>query len=92
MQQTISIIVTGKVQGVFYRQSTKEKADQWGITGTVQNMPDGSVYIIATATKELLEKLLSWCRQGPPKAIVNSVKNNELPLEIFNSFHVLRGR
>ena len=65
MLQTISITVSGKVQGVFYRQSTKEMATSLGITGQVKNLSDGSVYIIATGTKEQLDKLVDWCRQGP---------------------------
>ncbi|MEI9808619.1 MAG: acylphosphatase [Bacteroidota bacterium] len=73
MLKTVSIIVTGKVQGVFYRQSTKEKATSLHITGEVKNMPDDTVHIIATGTGEQIEQLVSWCKQGPPKARVASV-------------------
>ena len=68
--QTISIIVKGRVQGVFYRQSTREKARELGLTGYVQNMENGSVHIVATGEHEKLDQLIAWCRQGPPKAKV----------------------
>jgi len=64
MLQTISIKVTGKVQGVFYRQSALEKARVLGVNGTVCNLRDGAVQIIATATAAQLSQLLAWCRQG----------------------------
>lgn len=87
---TYSIIVSGKVQGVFYRQSTREKARTIGITGTVENLSNGEVKIIATGTKEQLETLIQWCRQGPPKAIVTTVEITELPLQSFTQFSIRR--
>ncbi len=87
---TYSIIISGRVQGVFFRQTAKEKATVIGITGEVMNLPDGSVNIIATGTKEQLEELLAWCRQGPPKAKVEEVTTAELPLKEFSSFAIKR--
>ena len=91
MDITYNIIVKGKVQGVFYRQSTKEKAIAIGIKGIVRNEDDGSVKIIATASKEQLDKLIAWCRQGPPKARVDSVEVNEEAYRNFQGFSVERG-
>ena len=90
MQQTISIVITGKVQGVFFRQSTREKAIKTGITGEVKNIADGSVTIIATGTREQLEELIQWCRQGPPKAVVKNVEVKELELQLFDHFSIHR--
>ncbi|MBL7746807.1 MAG: acylphosphatase [Chitinophagaceae bacterium] len=90
MKQTISIIVSGKVQGVFYRQSTKEKALELGITGYVKNLPDGSVYVIATGTDEQLAALKTWCKKGPPRAIVDTIITEELPLHKFIEFIIER--
>jgi acylphosphatase len=90
MLQTISITVTGKVQGVFYRQSTRENAVAAGITGTVSNLPDGSVHIMATGTKDQLDKLLQWCRQGPAKATVTGVEAKDEPLQEFRDFRIVR--
>ena len=86
MEQTISIIVRGKVQGVFYRQSTKEKALELNITGTIRNLPDGSVYIIATGTTEQLNALVEWCWQGPRRAIVTDVQQEICVFQHFGSF------
>ena len=90
MIKTISIRVSGKVQGVFYRQSTKEKALSLGINGEVKNMPDGSVLIVATADEKLLEQLVLWCAQGPPRATVTNIETKELQLHHFNGFSIIR--
>jgi acylphosphatase len=90
MVSTYSIIVRGKVQGVFFRQSTKEKADELGITGRVMNHSDGSVHIIANGTKEQIDQLKEWCHQGPPGAKVESVKMEEAARQEFRSFTIQR--
>ncbi|HKH63754.1 MAG TPA: acylphosphatase [Flavitalea sp.] len=88
MLQTISIIVRGRVQGVFYRQSTKEKAIELNINGLVKNLPDGSVYILATGTTEKLNALVEWCWHGPRKAIVTDVLQDICALQHFDSFRI----
>jgi len=88
--QTIRIKVEGSVQGVFFRQSTQEKANQLGIKGTVKNCEDDSVEIIATGTKEQLDKLVAWCGEGPPKANVINVTTQELSLQTFSNFSIIR--
>ena len=88
--KTVSIIVSGKVQGVFYRQSTKELAAALGLKGQVRNMQDDTVEIIATGTDEQIEKLVKWCRLGPPKAEVADVSVKELPLKTFDKFTIAR--
>lgn len=90
MLVTYSIVVRGKVQGVFYRQGTKEKATSLGIVGTVKNEADGSVHIIATGDKETLDELVKWCRQGPPKARVESVHAETVPPQAFSNFTITR--
>jgi len=90
MLQTISIIVYGKVQGVFYRQSTKETATALSITGTVRNLPDNTVEIIATGEEEQLSQLYNWCKKGTPGAIVTRIEKQDLPLQAFNRFSVIR--
>jgi len=90
MLQTITITVNGKVQGVFYRQSTKDIAIQIGVTGHVKNLADGAVEITATGTKEQLDQLLTWCRQGPPRALVSSIDVRESPLQLFDHFSIVR--
>jgi len=90
MQHTISIIISGKVQGVFFRQSAKEKSLALGINGRISNLPDGTVHIIATGTKEQLDELTGWCKQGPPTAKVTTTAIKELPLQLFDHFSIER--
>ncbi len=65
--------VTGRVQGVFYRDSTREVAERLGITGYAKNMPDGSVEVLACGNNENLSELLTWLRVGPRMAAVDEV-------------------
>ena len=88
--KTIRLTINGKVQGVFYRATAKDVADQFGIKGWVKNLPDNNVEIRATAPEELLQKLIDWCKQGPPKARVEEVIVEELSLEEFNAFRIIR--
>jgi acylphosphatase len=88
MLQTISITITGKVQGVFYRQSAKEKARELNVTGIVRNLPDESVYIIATGSSEQLQALVEWCWQGPRRAQVKNVKVEKSALQSFDTFSI----
>ena len=90
MPETTRLVIAGKVQGVFYRQSTREKAQELGITGTVKNLPDGNVEIIATGTAEQLQQLTRWCNQGPPRAVVTKVSSTPLPLQSFKNFIIIR--
>lgn len=90
MLQTISIKVTGKVQGVFYRQATKETAIDSGITGEVKNMPDGSVHIIATGNEDQLRNLVEWCRTGPKRAMVTDVRAEKISFKSFTSFSIVK--
>ena len=90
MLKTVSIIVSGKVQGVYYRQSTKEKARELTITGEVRNMPDDTVRIIATGSAEQVEQLIDWCKQGPSRAKVADVVVKEVTLQEFEKFNIVR--
>jgi len=90
MKKTIAITVKGKVQGVFYRQSTKEKARELGLTGVVRNLENGDVEIIASGESEKLNKLTEWSKTGPPKAVVSVIDVKEIPLREFSSFTIDR--
>lgn len=87
---TIRIIIQGKVQGVFYRQSAREKAISLGITGTACNLPDETVEIIATGNNEQLEQFIKWCGTGPSRAIVTNIESTPLPLQTFENFSIIR--
>ncbi|MDF1535068.1 MAG: acylphosphatase [bacterium] len=68
--QRITILVHGRVQGVCYRDSARRKALELGLAGTVQNLPDGTVKIVAEGAGDRLEALIQWARSGPPAAVV----------------------
>ena len=88
--RTVEILVGGKVQGVFYRQSTREKAMELGITGYVENLANGHVRVIATGEDDKLEALYQWCRSGPPEAKVDYISRTTIPTRRFEGFSVRR--
>jgi acylphosphatase len=66
--------VTGRVQGVFFRASTRNRAVELGLNGWVRNMPDGSVEVLACGDEAALETLRGWLHEGPPMARVAAVQ------------------
>ncbi len=70
------LVIVGKVQGVFYRASCLEVAQELGLTGWVKNLLDGNVEVLAQGEKEKIEKLIEWCRKGPQGAKVSSVETD----------------
>ncbi|WP_176628084.1 acylphosphatase [Mucilaginibacter sp. SG538B] len=88
----LNITVKGKVQGVFYRKSTKAVADQLGVRGFVLNEPNGDVYIEAEADDAFLDMFLEWCNEGPQDAEVNAVESHEGELKNYRNFEVVKRR
>lgn len=68
-----NIRVEGKVQGVYFRKSTREKAIEYGISGFVKNQTDGSVYIEAEGYQGQIDLFVEWCYQGPVMAKVSKI-------------------
>lgn len=68
------VIISGKVQGVFFRSSTKSVAIKLDITGWVRNRVDGMVEAVFEGEKENIEQIINWCRKGPELAIVSDVE------------------
>ncbi len=67
-------VIHGRVQGVWFRMETRQAAERIGnLTGWVRNVPDGTVEALIEGDKKNVEKLLEWCRQGPPLARVDRV-------------------
>lgn len=85
-----NITVRGKVQGVYYRATTKAVADQLGVKGFVINQSDGSVYIEAEGRDFELESLLEFCHEGPDRAEVESVEYEISAIKGFKNFEVLK--
>lgn len=90
MNKHYKIQIFGKVQGVYYRQTTMEQALRLGINGFVHNEADGSVYIEAEGTQEQLNKFIEWCKTGPPRAVVSKIQVSEGELKNFSSFEIKR--
>lgn len=74
MSQCRRCRVTGRVQGVFFRASTREQARHLGLTGYARNLPDGSVEVLACGETKALQALQDWLWQGPPLAQVSQVE------------------
>ena len=88
--QRIRIIVTGKVQGVFFRQSLKIKAKQNDIFGWVKNLKDGRVEAILEGNEEKINRIIEWAHGGPANARVEDVEiQNEKFIGEFSKFDVL---
>lgn len=73
-RKRLHLRVFGRVQGVFYRASTRDKARSLLLSGWVRNCPDGSVEILAEGEETQLGALLGWSREGPPAAEVERVE------------------
>ena len=90
MKKAFTIRVSGKVQGVFFRASTREKADEFAIKGFVRNEPDGSVYIEAEGEENDLNKFIAWCKRGPIRAKVDRCDVVEIQEKGFTTFEIKR--
>jgi acylphosphatase len=84
---TARFIVSGRVQGVFYRASTCGQALKLGVAGHAKNRPDGSVEVLACGTARALDALERWLRRGPPAARVETVSREDLPEQDLHGFH-----
>jgi acylphosphatase len=85
------IVVTGRVQGVFFRASAQQEGLQLGLTGEVRNLPDGSVEAIVEGEKRAVDDFVAWCRRGPPSAGVEDVQVKlRPPRDEFRTFTVAR--
>ena len=88
---TVHLLIKGKVQGVFFRQTAKEIAETEGVTGWVRNTDDGHVEITASGSEEALQAYIDWCHLGPTRAVVHEVKVTPIPNQLFERFEVRRG-
>ena len=71
--QRARVRVSGQVQGVFFRDSTRQKAEELGLAGWVRNMPDGQVEALFEGPSERVEEIVRWCKEGPQRASVENV-------------------
>ena len=78
--------IEGRVQGVWFRESTRREAEPLGISGYAKNMPDGSVEVLACGSEEALDRLADWLQKGPPMARVEKVEASETDAECPDAF------
>lgn len=91
MDRRVYVLVSGKVQGVFFRASTKKRADELHLRGWVRNLDDGRVEAIFEGEQEKVDKMVEWCRKGPGYADVKDVQViSEKYIGEFNDFSVRR--
>lgn len=84
------VLVSGKVQGVWFRESTRENAERLGVTGWVRNLPDGQVEAVFTGPAAAVDELVAWCHRGPPSAQVARVEATPQSGPAEAGFRVLR--
>ena len=86
----IHVMISGKVQGVFFRISAQDKANELNLTGWVKNIFNNAVEIIAEGDREELSKLTGWLQLGPPNAAIDkiSIEWSEQPDRQFSSFEI----
>ncbi len=86
----IHIFISGKVQGVYFRQNTFYKAQELNIMGWVRNLQDGRVEAVLEGETENINKLLDWCNDGPENAIVTKIEIMDEPYRNeFSNFQIL---
>ena len=74
MKIQLHVMISGRVQGVWYRANTKQKAEELGLTGWVKNAADGNVEAVFEGEESTVDEMIAWCRVGPPLAQVDDVK------------------
>ena len=84
------ILITGRVQQVGFRFYTQQKALDLYITGSVQNLPNGDVIIIAFGAEKSMLEFINWLHRGPSRALVTNVDLQEIPFELVTDFRIER--
>ncbi len=80
--------VSGRVQGVWYRGSCQDMARSLGVAGWARNMADGRVEVVAEGPEDAVQRLVEWCRQGPPAARVSEVEERSEQPQGLSDFQV----
>jgi acylphosphatase len=86
----VRLVVSGRVQGVWYRGSMEREALRLGVTGWVKNRSDGTVEAVAEGGADAIDELVAWCRKGPPSARVDRVEVHEEAAQGLAGFRVTR--
>ena len=85
----VHVLISGRVQGVWFRASTTQIAKQLGLTGWIRNTSDGCVEAVFEGEERLINKMIEWCHKGPPLSKVKKVEvKNQEPTNGFNGFSI----
>ncbi len=82
------VLVSGKVQDVFFRDSTQREAENAGVGGWVRNLPDGRVEAVFEGDDQAVDRMVAWCREGPDAAEVRDVEAHDEEPEGLSGFSV----
>lgn len=88
--QTVHLLISGKVQGVFYRATAKKIAEELKIKGWIKNIPNKKVEAIIFGEPSQVNEFIKWCKQGPAGADVDDVSISDLPETDFYDFKIIR--
>ncbi len=83
-----TVIVSGRVQGVFYRDTARREAGSRGIAGSASNLPDGTVELVLEGAPGAVDEMVRWCRQGPPGAHVTGIEVTSSDPEGLHGFEI----
>lgn len=88
-QKRVYLLIEGRVQGVFFRTTARDVARRLGVKGWIRNRWDGKVELILEGDEDRVNKMIDWCHQGPPGALVSGVEIKPQPFKgEFNSFTI----
>ncbi|UCC91223.1 MAG: acylphosphatase [Candidatus Aenigmatarchaeota archaeon] len=74
MNARVHLLISGQVQGVFFRANTRHAANELGVKGWVRNLPDGMVEVVAEGRKPVLDRFIEYCRKGPEGSKVENIE------------------
>ena len=86
---SIHLTVSGRVQGVFFRDNTRRKAAELGLNGYARNLPDGNVEVVAQGDEEKIKELIEFLKNNPGSSVVKEIKIKHKELEKFKRFEIL---
>ena len=73
-KKSVHVVLSGRVQGVFFRMETRRAAERFGVNGWVRNRADGTVEAVFEGESEKVDIAVDWCKKGPPMASVSNIK------------------
>jgi acylphosphatase len=91
MKKAVRLMISGTIQGIFFRMFCKENADKLGLKGYVRNLDDGDVELVLEGNSDEIEKMIEICKQGPPRARIRKIQIQEIKWQgDFKEFKILK--